>query len=87
MVGVFRMICSDPVAALVPRDVRLKIIEEAVAKAEKLGLEAGASAIFDIHALQLKVVVDFHGRVVHLLTKDEADALGLPDKPASNSSN
>jgi hypothetical protein len=87
MVGVFRVSYSAPVAVLVPRDVRLKIIKDAVAKAEKLGLDADASAIFDIHDLQLKVVEDLHGRVVHLLTKDEADALGLPNKPSSNSCN
>jgi hypothetical protein len=60
-----------------------RIITECVAQAEKLDLGEGDCATFDVHGLGLKVVVRFASRVIHVMTKEEAQRAGLPDLPSA----
>jgi hypothetical protein len=54
------------------------IITDVVAEAEKLDLGANDYAIFDIHPLNLKAVVRFHSRIIHVMTCEEAARTTLP---------
>lgn len=59
-----------------------EIVNDLVAQAEKLGLGADESAIFDVHDLGLKAVVNFAKRTVHVLTLAEYAASGMPTDSA-----
>jgi hypothetical protein len=60
---------------------KTRIITEVVAQAEKLDLGTGDYAIFDIHNPDLKAVVRFASRIIHVMTPDEAEKAGLPKPP------
>jgi hypothetical protein len=55
-----------------------RIITEVVTQAEKLDLGAGDCAIFDVHDLALKAVVQFTSRIITVMTVEEAEKAGLP---------
>jgi hypothetical protein len=74
---------SSQAAVVLMGQQRSKIIEEVVKSAEKLSLEKNDHAIFDHHKLGLKIVVQMQDRQIHIMTKREADAGGLPNKPRS----
>jgi hypothetical protein len=54
------------------------IIDEIVTEAEKLGLEPNDYAIYQVDDLSLKAVVQFHSRIIHVMTNEEARAAQLP---------
>jgi hypothetical protein len=54
------------------------IVTDLVAEAEKLDLGANDYAIFDIRHLNLKAVVRFHRRIIHVMTCEEAARTKLP---------
>src|SRR5271166_6426603 len=49
-----------------------EIIKEIVTEAENLRLGQGETAIFDVADLDLKVVVRFVERIIHVMTREEA---------------
>jgi hypothetical protein len=57
------------------------IINELVTEAEKLSLGANDYAIFDVHALNLKAVVRFASRIIHVMTREEYEQTSLPGSP------
>ena len=59
---------------------KAEIVKQVVTMAEKLDLKENDYAIINVHVLDLKVVVQFQEREIHVMTKAEADAAGLPDK-------
>jgi hypothetical protein len=87
MVGAFKVRYSPAVAALLPREFRTQIITEVVASAERLAAGAGETAIYDVHSYRLKVIVRFAERCVWILTRDEAERAGLPDRPPFHTPN
>jgi hypothetical protein len=82
MKAAFRVQNSQAAVVLMGQQ-RAKIVEEVVKSAVKLSLEQNDHAIFDHHELGLKIVVQMQDRQIHIMTKREADAGGLPDKPRS----
>jgi len=50
---------------------RNAIVDAVVTKAESLELDSDESAIFDVHDLELKVVVRFASRQIRVMTVEE----------------
>ena len=76
----------SPGAAFFPREHWMAIIKEAMIQAEQMKLGPKDFAIFDENVNGLKVVIDWGKMEAHVMTKDEADQAGLPDKPSSEPS-
>lgn len=68
-------------AAFVPQDYWDEIINEAMKEAEQMNLGDKDYVIFDEHNYQLKIVIHWGKKQVNIMTNEEADAGGLPDKP------
>lgn len=81
MTGAFDVRCSQAVAVRVSREMRVELIHEAVAHAERLGLGDKDWAIFDVHQFGVKIAVRLSHRLIYLITVEEAEAAGLPNKP------
>ncbi len=87
MIGAFRLRYSPAVAALLPQDLSTRIITDAVASAERLAAGSGETAIYDVPGYPLKVIVQFADRCVWILTREEAERAGLPDRPSLHTPN
>ena len=57
---------------------RVPIVKEIITAAEKLELGENDYAIYDLHDLELKVIVRFASRTIHIMSKKEADEIDLP---------
>lgn len=68
-------------AAFVPRDYWHEIINDAMKEAERMNLGDKDYVIFDEHNYGLKIVIHWGKKQVNIMTKEEADAGGLPNKP------
>jgi hypothetical protein len=77
MIAAFRVTSTFLAEVAMDRD-KQAIITDLVAGAEKLGLEAGDYAIYDLPDLNLKAVVRFHSRIIHVMTCEEAARTKLP---------
>jgi hypothetical protein len=80
MVYRFRFLYSRAVAVLLPLRRRQPILDELARQAEHLQLAPGESAIFDVHEPELKAVIDFHARIIRVLTPEEYRRAGLPER-------
>jgi hypothetical protein len=60
---------------------QVEILDDAVAIVEKLDPGEDDYAILEVKDLDLKVVVQFGHRIIHVMTCAEAKQSGLPDKP------
>lgn len=83
----FTMRMSQAVHQSIPKRTRDQIVLDAVKAAERAATNEGDAMIFDCHECNLKVVVQFSERLVVLMTKDEAERGGLPDRPAMHTPN
>jgi hypothetical protein len=54
------------------------IINDIVTEAEKLDLGEKDYAIYDVYQLDLKAVIQFACREIHVMTVDEAKKVALP---------
>ena len=54
------------------------IINDIVTAAEKLDLGEKDYAIYDVHQLGLKAVIQFARREIHVITVEEANSVALP---------
>jgi hypothetical protein len=77
MIYTFRVLSSR--ASLVRMGLRKNdIVNDIVTEAEKLDLGDKDHALFDHHALKLKIVVQFARREIHVMTAQEAKKAKLP---------
>jgi hypothetical protein len=60
------------------------ILDGIVADVEKLPLEQGDYAIFDVQDPDLKVIVQFQSRIIHVLTLNEYHQTTLPGSAKRN---
>lgn len=82
MKAAFRVKASFQAEVAMDRDKK-RIITDAVAKVEKLDLKSTDYAIFDVDGLGLKIVIELQKRLIHVMTKAEAQESGLPGSPQS----
>lgn len=79
----FHLRSSGPALAAMG-DRKQQILTDIVQEAEKLPLENGDYAIFDVHALKLKVIVQFSSHTIMVLTEPEYHRTDIPGSVRRN---
>jgi len=78
----FRTRCS-PGASFLSREDRVEIVREIASAVEKMPAARGKDSVafFEDKDRGLKIVVRFEAQEIHIMTIQEAQQAGLPEKP------